>query len=294
MNVIRYVSALVLLVFGIACSEGSPTDSTPPVDGDCAVGLTDCDGACVDLASDAGHCGQCNSACTGGECIDGECIPSECDDGLRWCDGRCVDTRSDDENCGACGEVCESQQVCESGVCVDACTGDDCPEDCETGEALCGGACVDTGRDPSHCGECDSACAEGESCKAGRCVAACEEDELLCGETCVDPKSDALHCGDCNQPCDAGMACNDGVCGCANDGEEYCEALGRCVDLTSDAENCGACGKSCLDPSRSATIATCEASECVFTCEDGFDNCDGDWENGCEVDLGSDAAHCGA
>jgi len=40
----------------------------------------------------------------------------------------------------------------------------------------------------------------------------------------------------------------------------------------------------------------CEPSsnECVFSCKDNFSDCDGDAANGCEVDLSSDSANCGA
>jgi hypothetical protein len=37
------------------------------------VGLTCCDGTCVDTQTDAGHCGACFSVCPSGDCENGNC-----------------------------------------------------------------------------------------------------------------------------------------------------------------------------------------------------------------------------
>jgi hypothetical protein len=41
-------------------------------------------------------------------------------------------------------------------------------------------------------------------------------------------------------------------------------------------------------------VATCDDDCAVDYCVSGFDDCNGDPEDGCEVDLSSDTAHCGA
>jgi hypothetical protein len=47
--------------------------------GVCQDGYTLCDGACVDLASDATNCGECGRVCDSGECLAGTCTPAEGD-----------------------------------------------------------------------------------------------------------------------------------------------------------------------------------------------------------------------
>ena len=60
------------------------------------------------------------------------------------------------------------------------------------------------------------------------------------------------------------------------------------------SQNCGACGNACLAKGNVAT-ATCSASACVVTsCNANFGNCDGSATNGCETDLRTSAANCGA
>lgn len=55
-------------------------------------------------------------------------------------------------------EGCEAPLVCEAGNCG-----------CDAGQTACGGACVDLQSDAAHCGDCDTACASGQSCVAGEC-----------------------------------------------------------------------------------------------------------------------------
>lgn len=79
----------------------------------------------------------------------------------------------------------------------------------------------------------------------------------------------------------------------------------RCdVDVTTDRDNCGECGAACppdqhrdpwdwqIGPNLEVAFA-CVASRCVMRCQDGFGDCDGIPDNGCEVALTS-PANCGA
>jgi hypothetical protein len=93
---------------------------------------TTCGGRCVDLMSDAQHCGACGNACPAGNaCANGQCVAGgNCDDAGTCCSGStapcggaCVDTLSDPHNCAACGRACASG-VCRNGTCADV--NDDC------------------------------------------------------------------------------------------------------------------------------------------------------------------------
>lgn len=88
---------------------------------------------------------------------------------------------------------------------------------CENGLALCGTSCVDTLTSNTHCGACDSPCAEGQTCMGGDCT--CSGGLSACGEECVDTDTNVYHCGDCNErclgTCEEGE-CSSGACG-AND-----------------------------------------------------------------------------
>ena len=53
-------------------------------------------------------------------------------------------------------------------------------------------------------------------------------------------------------------------------------------DLMSDVAHCGACDAPC-PASPSGAAAFCQAGTCMIACDDGFMNCDGDDENGCEA-----------
>lgn len=66
------------------------------------------------------------------------------------------------------------------------------------------------------------------------------------------------------------------------------------------APACGAmtpgdcCGVRCPATGAHAGRSVCSAGRCGFVCEAGFGDCDGDPSNGCEVDLATAFANCGA
>ena len=168
-------SLLYLKIAGPApCGTLMPApDGLPPEQTACVrswieqlegTGCETCGGdACVDLQSDAQHCGECGNACPDSlPCEAGACA---CPDGQQLCDDACVDTQSDPQHCGGCSSPCAPNQVCSQGGCAN-----DCGQLSE-----CNGACVDLDSNPDHCGECDNPCAQGSVCMTGSCGCGGEE-----------------------------------------------------------------------------------------------------------------------
>lgn len=82
----------------------------------CPPGQTLCGGICVDLSSDANHCGACGNACPPGKfCVGGIC--STCPTGSVDCSGNCVDTNTNANHCGGCGNICPPGYSCDGGSC---------------------------------------------------------------------------------------------------------------------------------------------------------------------------------
>lgn len=242
---------------------------------ECADGARECDGACVNTATDPAHCGGCDQPCLQNAlCIDATCAcPAE----TEVCDAACVDTNSDPAHCGACGTACEaSAPLCSQGQCVTGCADD---------ELRCGDACVDPLVSTTHCGGCDAPC-----------VAELYEVALCIG-------------GFCEATCESGHVDVDGDPGCeyacsrTNAGLEICDGVDNNCDGTIDAldpllrsdpcpQQLGVCAGSladCVAGTASCDDATyAEAAEPAIwqplgeTRCDGVDNnCDGAVDPGC-------------
>lgn len=93
--------------------------------GGCPDGEAACDGACVDVMTDAQHCGACGVVCSpfGGapSCLDGVCQSPACEPNRGDCDedpedGCETDLLTSLAHCGSCGEPCSGQ--CVQGACV--------------------------------------------------------------------------------------------------------------------------------------------------------------------------------
>ena len=268
---------------------------------------------CINLQSDRNNCGACDDvtnakACGSGQvCLGGACVVS-CAAGLTQCNGTCVDTHNDPANCGGCGVSCSAPgsggPVCGNGAC-----GVSCP----AGETTCGGKCVDTLTDPNHCGTtptaCGVVCAAGQVCAGGGCTLTCPSGSVACNGKCVDPLHDNGNCGadaSCagGIPCAAGTSCQPvsgaGKCvaTCAGSTCNPGAANAYCADFANDAMNCNGCGKICGPAGAIAAgypnaRAFCSQSACGAACSGTFADCNGDLEDGCEIDLSNDAAHCG-
>jgi len=70
------------------------------------------------------------------------------------------------------------------------------------------------------------------------------------------------------------------------------------VDLSSDPDNCGACGIRCRQDGdfleKFHAIMTCSEGACLLVCKPGYADCNGNVEDGCEVEILENKDNCGA
>ena len=274
------------------------------VDGDCAVfkdpARSVCSaapGRCVAcrLANDNCPAGQyCKDdgmgglSCAKGCKADGDCFVGDAGANVTCCAHSCVDVRTSAAHCGQCGTSC--------GNAPDA--------------ACCAGSCVLTGSDIKSCGACGRVCAfpgavavcAAGICKIGMCSPGFDDCDMDARNGCeASTGSDIKNCGGCGKQCNtpnANALCVVGVCsvGSCNPGFRNCDgnaANGCEVNSQSDPVNCGACGAACAQLPNA--MAGCMGGACVVgACNPGFGNCDKMDANGCEADLSSTLANCGA
>ncbi len=291
---------------GVACSEGF---------GNCDMNVTN--GCETDLNTTATACGACGVACpavasSAPRCTAGHCAVT-CSPGYGDCDmnpanGCETDLRSSVAACGTCGHACTVPPNATA-----TCATSTCGFVCNTGYADCNGlpadGCeVDVANDPANCGMCGSPCSTNHDspvCTAGVCTVTCAAGYGDCNTNPADGcevnlETDVLDCGACHHGCSfpsAGAVCSLGVCArseCAA-GRGDCDGIpsnGCETDITTSAANCGACGNACSLPH---AVPACVSSACVIaSCAPGWADCNHNPADGCEVNVTSDPAHCGA
>lgn len=229
----------------------------------------------------------------------------DCGPDQECCSGACQPVLDAVEHCGACGDSCPAihgEPFCDVGECGIVCASGrgDCNEN-----ARRDGCETDLLTTTLHCGECGEACTNahgGTDCIDGVCVPECirgfDDCDRDASNGCEqDVVNDAQNCGACGQQCElphADAGCDNVVCFVADcvDGWRDCDgnpANGCESDVATDPLNCGQCGRPCATTNG---IPTCAEGSCDIECEEGFDDCDGDATNGCEVDLRSNVHHC--
>lgn len=167
----------------------------------CPSGQTDCSGTCVDLQTDAQHCGSCSTDCTAlphathSTCSAGACAVV-CDSGYATCnsnpnDGCETHTATDQTNCGACGTTCSgTTPVCTNGTCV--CSG----TSCGSGQLCCNDVCV--ANDTTNCGTCGTTCDPSgptPACNGTACVCtttSCPSGQICQGGACTPVTNQCL------------------------------------------------------------------------------------------------------
>jgi hypothetical protein len=230
----------------------------------CDAPLTACGADCVDPQSDAQHCGDCTTACTGGAaCSSGQCVslPSDC-------------TTSP---CPSVAYYCDfGSKQCKAGCVSDAaCTGTQ--NKCDTASRTCTcqlGSCG-AGRYCSSAGTCADGCEQNSQCSGE--LNTCNTTTHVCGcgpTSCAGGRFCGAD-GTCKMGCGSNSQCTGAhentcdmsthTCEC-NSGFHTCS--GQCVDSTSPA-TCGSSCSPCAAPPAHASGA-CLSGSCGFVCDAGW------------------------
>jgi hypothetical protein len=296
----------------------------------CTADETCCDSVCINLQNDPGHCGSCDTGCPGTACVAGQCS-AVCALGHLDCDqnavnGCEVDAATDPDNCGSCQAQCSFDQTCDLGKCV-------CPAGAANCDGQLQNGCeVDLATDSANCGACGVSCGANQACVDAKCACAagfgdCNGDGTDGCEANLSTSD--TNCGACNLDCGTNGACASGQCGCVT-GFLDCDGTPGCETAKNDPQNCATCGTVCSGGTNvcngTACVTGCTSAElkcggsCVDpntdplhcgdcnqpvgahqvctggapTCVAGWGDCNGSAGDGCETDLTSDEANCGA
>jgi len=315
---------------GMSCSDPAHAEAGC-VDGDCGVGrcvgnFGDCNQMAADgceLALDTqGNCGGCGVTCSftgsGAVCVGGVCQANGCSPGYDDCDAddsngcESLDTA---EHCGACNAPCAAASL--DHVQTASCEASDCEITCQPGYGDCdtnpSNGCETSLNDNLNCGGCNLACTFASGigdCSTGTCTfdgcldgwANCKNGTSDGCETHIS--SDPDNCNGCNLDCPADKTeCSGGVCTgivCTLPLAD-CTGSDTCNTNLAQVANCGSCGNVCafdggVTPHGSLLCSMTSAAPtwgCGVSCQAGWANCDGNYKNGCEVDLRS-LSNCGA
>ncbi len=251
------VGVLSALVAPLACDTGGI------VGGECRAPLVECDGKCIDVATDRNHCGACDSACdpgvdcAGGVCGgDGSVVPPDASeagdgasdimqpdrpmDGISPPDGGDAGDGSLDDGDTDADVDASADGPLGDGSSPDGPLGDGPPTDgpvtdgpSPDGPVVDG--CAPPFITPSACGDCFTRCtAATPICSpvdgSFQCVPLCTPPLVDCGGSCVDTNTDPNHCGRCFNACPTGL-CQGGMCVGATVGHQvlFCTNFDRPV-----------------------------------------------------------------
>ena len=286
----------------------------------CSAGYADCnkdvtDGCEISLNIDAANCSACGSVCklanASQVCANGNCKVGSCNAGFLDCnglpgDGCEISSTSDALNCSGCGKACPSTNgtaSCVASVCQIACN----PGYADCNKNAVDGCEINVNSDVNNCSACGMVCSlpnASAGCSGGSCViASCSGGFADCDGKAANgceahTTIDVMNCGGCGGVCSTNngtpgcfnstcsIACNAGYGNCNGSVIDGCES-----SFDSDVKNCGGCGTVC---NLANATAGCSAGSCtIASCNAGYADCNGSAADGCEVNLNSDANHCG-
>ncbi len=178
-----------------------------------------------------------------------------------------------------------------SGAAVDT-SGDSGPGGC-TGNADCADDPGGPVCDPAS-GTCVACTADDDPCTAGNycndadhtCVPGCANDDDCEGDLTCNVATHGCEGCTMDSECAAGFVCDTGACvpGC-NDQQACPNGLAccsnECIDIAVDVAHCGGCDSPCAPDH---ATADCSGGVCgVGSCDNGYEDCNGAANDGCEV-----------
>jgi hypothetical protein len=199
-----------------------------------------------------------------------------------------------------------ARQLNEFGLCLPACAAD--ASTCASDADCCSGRCASSACAAPCCKRGGATCVTAAECCSGTCSggvcgaeALCAAGNTNCNGTCANLSSDVSNCGGCGAACSSNHnlpSCSSGNCfaNCFT-GFADCDGNARVngceTDVNSDPNSCGGCSAACS--SNHMATRTCGGGNCNGACAAGFADCNGNKRNdGCEIDLTTDANNCGA
>jgi hypothetical protein len=304
---------------GVTCSRpnaGATCSSGTCALGTCNSGFGNCDAnpvnGCETPLNTLTSCGACGQPCSRPNavtsCSSGGCEIVSCNAGWANCDGLesngCETNLNSPSSCGTCGNACNlanASATCSAGVCGVG--------SCNSGFGNCDGLAANGCEAPltslTNCGACGTACSRtngGATCSTGTCnLTTCNGGFGNCDANqtngCESQLNTNSNCGACGAACtlpNSSATCGSGTCtisGC-NSGYANCDGSNAngCENPLNTLSNCGGCGVSCSVPNASASCATRSCQ--LAGCNGGFDNCDGNSGNGCELNHSSAPNSC--
>ena len=279
----------------------------------CVSGFADCDGnvenGCETSLYTLDDCGYCNTKCilpnAISSCPLGNCVISDCNTNYADCDASpgCETHLYDNNSCGTCGNICPNNSHCDMGTC--AC--DINYENCDL-NMMSNGCEAYLLSSNNNCGTCGSICDFNSNliCYNGTCVIDyCLDDGYFDCDTqpennCeINLQIDNLNCGTCGNQCPINTECVNGICKCLpNYGNCDNDLLTGCeVSFLNDDNHCGTCENDCISIMAFVNIAAanCSSGFCeIISCDNTFLDCNGDYADGCEVNLQFDDNNCGS
>jgi hypothetical protein len=179
----------------VDASTPGDVDASPPPDAEACAPFAACGGTCVDLQSNALHCGGCDESVAAEQiCLQGSAVAESVGCGRRRLCGRsCVDSQSNPFHCGSCDLACERGARCMMGRC-----------ECAPGTRDCG----------IECRQCcsDRDCPMDRTCVDGSCLLLCDPTLVGCMDRCVNLQTEPHHCGRCGNDCGPMGSCVGGTC----------------------------------------------------------------------------------
>jgi hypothetical protein len=156
---------------------------------ECPSSLTDCGGSCVDILTNAQHCGGCDQPCPAGrDCANGQCQPTVCN---PPCD-RCKTCEPVPDPIAGTKFECVGKEPCgDSGECC-------APGECD----------LSTGQ----CSSCVPPCSQCETCIEG--VGVCVPDVFCEGRQVVNPDSCECECPPQEEECVSPKTFHPTLCSC--------------------------------------------------------------------------------